>query len=155
MQPRRLPRCRRPSRASARRLGDHLNGVHRALLEARSAPSAAVVVEAVALTRAELQDRVLRTGTETPIAFETVPARQTARRLIGGSRRREAAHDLGEVRYALLRGELRLGTAREVAEVPQVELFEARQGMLSHRYRRSPQPGVDVVSRLLPVSYAR
>src|ERR1035441_2537877 len=107
MRPRPPPRCRRWWCASAG-LPDHLDGVHRALLEARSTPGAAVVVEAVAVPGPELDDGILRAGAQAAVTLEAVAAGEAALRLEDGLRLAETADDLGEVGHPLHRLALRV-----------------------------------------------
>ena len=69
--------------------------MHRALLEARSTPGAAVVVEAVAVPGPELDDGILRAGAQAAVTLEAVAAGEAALRLEDGRRAWEfAANDL-------------------------------------------------------------
>src|ERR1700729_3549089 len=149
-----LLRCRRLSHASARlrdrvrvrderlrgrrrALREHLDRVHRALLVARRAARAAVIVELVAVPLTELDHRVLRARPEAPIALAAVPAREAPMRLERRLLRREAADHLAEISDALGQLELGLLAAGGIAEVPQVQLLERSRGML----RRVPGLG--------------
>src|SRR6266540_3345613 len=78
-------------------LRDHLDRVHRALLEAGSAAGAAVVVEPVAVTLTQLDHRVLGAGAQAAVAFEAVAARQAPAGLVDRLRGGEAADHLAEV----------------------------------------------------------
>src|SRR5690349_3767778 len=89
-------------------LRDHLDRVHRALLEAGCAARAAVVVEAVAAPDAELDHGVFGAGAETTVALEAVAAREAPAGFVHGLVRGQAAQDLAEARDSLLRLELRL-----------------------------------------------
>src|ERR1017187_6367389 len=111
------PRSRRASPASVA-LRHHLDRVDGALLEARRAAGAAVVVEPVAMPDAELDHRVLRTGAEAAVTLEAVPAGQAPPGLINRRLDRQAADHLGKSRDPLVRRELRLGSALPGAEVP-------------------------------------
>src|ERR1019366_10631679 len=102
MRPRPPPRCRRWWCASAR-LPDHLDGVHRALLEAGSTPGAAVVVEAVSVSHAELDHRILRAGGQAAVTLEAVAAGEAAPRLEDGLHLAETPDNLGEVGHPLHR----------------------------------------------------
>ena len=90
---------------------DHLDGVHRALVVARAAAGAPVVVEAVAVARAELDHGVLRAGAQAAVALEAVAAGQAAARLVAGLLAGEAADHLGEVRDRGRPGHARAGGA--------------------------------------------
>src|SRR5690349_10593967 len=122
-------RCRRSSRASAG-LRDHLDRVYRALLEARAAAGAAAVVELVAMTHTQLDHSVLGTGPQAAVALEAVAARQAPTRFVNGLARREAPYHFGEACDSLLGRELGLLPSGVVAEVPEMELAEARRLML-------------------------
>src|SRR5512134_3670556 len=83
-------------------LRNHLDRVHRALLEAHPAAGAAVVVEPVAVPFAELDHGVLGAGAQAAVAFEAVAARQAPTRLVDRLLDREAADHLAEVGDPLL-----------------------------------------------------
>src|SRR5947209_3898683 len=104
------PRCRRLSRASAclfheverrdkrlrrrRRPGwEHVDRVHRALLEARAAPRTAVIVEAVAAAGPELYDGLFGTRANAAVAFTAIPAGEAPLCLVTGFGSRQRAHD--------------------------------------------------------------
>jgi hypothetical protein len=78
------------------------------LIEAGAAARAPVVVEPVAVSGAELDDRVFRTRAEAPIALAAVPARQAPSRLEGRVVCGKTADYLCEIFNALDRLELRL-----------------------------------------------
>src|SRR5664279_1996018 len=154
MRPSLQPRCRRRSRASAG-LRNHLDGVHRALPEARGAAGALVVVELVAVPDAELDHRVLGARAEAAVALEAVAAREAAARLEDGLLSREASDDLAEVCDTLLGRLFGLLPPVGVAEVPQVELVPVRDIVLRRAHGGgAAQPGVDVTGRLLAVADA-
>src|SRR4249919_3067811 len=98
--------------------------MYRALLEAGPATGAPVVVETVAVARAELDDRVLGTGAQAAVALEAVAARQAPLGLVDRRRLIETAHHLGEGGRALLDGLLRLRLLGGVGEVPHIQLVE-------------------------------
>src|ERR1035441_5411409 len=125
MRPRPPPRCRRWWCASAR-LPDHLDGVHRALLEAGSTPGAAVVVEAVSVSHAELDHRILRAGGQAAVTLEAVAAGEAAPRLEDGLHLAETPDNLGEVGHPLHRLALGLLARERVGEVPGMQAVEAR-----------------------------
>src|SRR6185312_7970669 len=58
----------------------HFYSVARALLITNSAARTQVIIELIALAGPQLNDRALRTGTKTAIAFKTVAAGQAALR---------------------------------------------------------------------------
>src|SRR5665647_462500 len=89
-------------------LRDHLDRVHRALLEARPAAGAAVEVEPVAVPGAQLDHGVLGAGAQATVAFEAVSARQTPARLVDRLLGGEADDHLAEICNPLLRRELGL-----------------------------------------------
>src|ERR1700722_13561217 len=123
------PRCRRSWRASSVLL-DHLDRVHRALLETCAAARAAVVVELVAVPGTQLDYRVLRAGAEAAVALAAVAARQAAACLVHRLPLGQAAEYLPETRDPLLRGGLRLLPAGGVAGVPQGQVGERDNIML-------------------------
>ena len=107
-------------RAHQLRLREHLDRVHRALLVARPAAGAAVVVEPVAVPDAQLDHRVLRAGAEAAVALEAVAARQAAARLVGRLLLATARRPPRRSPRRAPRLELGLLAARGVAEEPQV-----------------------------------
>src|SRR5450755_3024808 len=151
------PRFRQWSRVSLAVLGhlglrNHLDGMHRALLEARPAAGALVVVELVTMPDAQLDHRVLRAGPEAAIALAAVAARQAAACLVGRLLLGQAADHLTEARDALRWRRLGLLAAGGVAEVPQVEHVEGHRPVLVSTGRRhAAQPRVDVPGGLLAV----
>src|SRR5271165_5478716 len=129
--------------------------MHRALLVARAAAGALVVVELVPVTDAELDHRVLRARAQAAVALTAVAAGQAAARLVRRLLLRQPAEYLGEVRGPLLRWGLGLLAAGGVAEVPQIQHVERDQIVLGRADRRGlAQPGVDVPGGLLAVSHA-
>ena len=104
-------------------LRDHLNGVDGALLGAGSATGALVVVELVAVSLAQLDDGVLRAGSQAAVTLEAVAAAQAAFGLEVGLLVAQTADDLGEP-DALGGIELGLVPASVVTEVPQIEVGE-------------------------------
>src|SRR6516164_1833676 len=104
--------------------------MHRALLVADSAAGAPVIVEHVCVVspmlvarraaRPDLDDRVLRAGTEAPVALEAIAARQAASRLVFGLVFTQTANYLGEIGDAAGRLALGLAAARGIGEIPRV-----------------------------------
>src|SRR3984957_7783220 len=128
--------------------------MHRALLIARAATGAPVIVELVPVAGPELDHRVLGTRAQAAVAFAAVAARQAAACLVGRFALGQAAEHLAEIRDPLLRGDLRLLLAGGVAEIPQVQVAERDRLVLGYVCRgRFPQPGVDVLGRLLAVPH--
>src|SRR5450755_3763257 len=119
--------------------------MHGALLIARPAAGAAVIVKLVAVSLPELDHGVFRARPEAPVALTAVPARQAPVRLERRLLRREAAHHLLEIGNALGQFELRLLAAGGIAEVPQVQHLERRQRVLRWVLRLFPaEPRVDL-----------
>src|SRR5664280_1481937 len=96
-------------------LRDHFDGVDRALLVAARTSRALLVVVAVAVTLAELDDSVLRAAAEAAVALDAVAAGQAARRLEVGLLGLEPLDDLGEV-HAVLERQLGLEHRMDFAE---------------------------------------
>ena len=82
--------------AAATAFGDHLDRVARALFEANGAARAEVVVDTVESARAELNDRLLRTGGVAIVAFKAVAAGQAAACLVTRLGLGQAARDFLE-----------------------------------------------------------
>ena len=136
--------------------GDHLDRVHRALLEAHGAAGAAVVVELGSRARAQLDHRVLRAGAEAAVALEAVAAGQAAARLVGRlgspSARRPPRRSLSTRCSGASSGCCRrVG----VAEVPEVSLSKSPASCFGRLgSTAAAQPGIDVAGRLLAVADA-
>src|SRR5579862_7246506 len=88
-------------RALQFRLRDHLDGVARALFEARRAPGTEVEIDPVEPPLPQLDDRLLGTRRQTVVTFEAVPAGKTARRLEARFALGETGDDLIEARAFL------------------------------------------------------
>src|SRR5580658_867803 len=79
-----------------RRFGDHLDRMARALLETNRTSRAFCVVVAIAFSRPQLDDRVLRAGSVTIVALETIAAAQAALRLAPRFRLGQPRQHLGK-----------------------------------------------------------
>src|SRR5487761_1830665 len=79
----------------------HLNRVARTLLEADRAACTFRVIILVTPARPELDDRVLRAGRVAVVAFEAIPARKTALRLVARLLFAEARDNLLKTAYPL------------------------------------------------------
>ncbi len=135
-------------------LADHLDGVDRALAEARAAAGALGVVEAVAVALAQLDDRVIGARAQAAVAFEAVAARQAAARLVPGLLGGEPGHHFGEHLRPGRGIELALLPPAVVTEVPQVQLVHVGNRMLVCRKEfATPEIGVDGVGGLLAVPH--
>src|SRR5271165_4125720 len=85
-----------PPPLSRRWFRDHLDRVARALLKTDRAAGAFRVIVPIALAGTQLDDRVLRTGSEAVVAFKAIAATQAAPRLAPRLRLGQAGQDLDE-----------------------------------------------------------
>src|ERR1700750_1571979 len=120
--------------------------MHRALLVTRAAAGAPVIVELIAVSRPQLDHRVLGARAQAAVALAAVTAGQAAACLVVRLLLGKAAEHLADIRDPLLRFGLRLLPAGGVPEIPQVQVAERDDLVLRHVGRRgSPPPGVHVL----------
>src|SRR5580765_7800080 len=137
------------------RLGRHVDGMTRTLLEARGAPGAEVQLDPIEPALPELDDRLLRARGVAVVALEAVAAGEAPCRLVSRFLLREAGHDLVEAgplrdrQFGML-ATLGVEEQREVQKL-------VRHGRMLWRFLvdAATQPRVDVPRRLLAVAHRR
>ena len=100
-----------------------------ALLEAYGTAGASLVIEAVPLAWAQLDDGVFGAGTVTAVALETVSAGKATPRLIGRFGFGQPGDDFLEAAKALRQSQLILLKLIGLGEIPEVQLIVSYQGM--------------------------
>src|SRR5579863_5465145 len=108
-------------------LRNHLDCAARALCDAYPTAFAVVVVERIAIPRAELRHGVIWTDAVAIVALEAVATRKAAPRLVERVRLVETAHDLFEPVLTPDEFELALHGARGIRVVPGVQVLKRRQ----------------------------
>lgn len=124
---------------------NHIDGVTWALLEAYFAARAKRIVEFVAISFTQLDDRAFRASAVAAVAFEAVAAGKAALGFVSGFRFAETADDFIKTAYCFFWLEVYLLLQRRVGAEPYLQLFDVDDGVVGlFVVRRAVQPGVDV-----------
>src|SRR6476646_7334840 len=131
------------------RLGRHVDGMTRTLLEARGAPRAEIQLDPIEPALPQLDDRLLGARGVAVVALEAIAAGEAPRRLVSRFLFREAGHDLVEAGALRDRqfGVLAAFGVEEHGEVQQ--LVRHRRMLRRFLVDAAAQPRVDVARRLL------
>src|SRR4029079_3265040 len=134
------------------RLRCHIDGVTRALLEARRAPRAEIQLDAIEPALPQLDDRLLGARGVAVVALEAVAAGEAPRGLVPRFLFRKTGHDLVEA-GALRHRQLGMLAAIGVEEQGKVQQLVRHPRMLRRGLlTTTTQPRVDVPPRLLAMA---
>ena len=137
------------------RLGHHVDGMTRALFEARGAPGAEVELDPIEPALPQLDDRLLGARGVAVVALETIAAGEAPCRLVSRFSFREAGDDFVEA-CALRDRQFGMLTTLGVEEHGEVQQLVRHRRMLRRLLvNAATQPRVDVARRLLAVADRR